>query len=540
MSSVSSIKDLRLVPTLAISDNTLMLPPSRYTNSSGESHWTIYVELVNLDDEPLKIIDEYYDGKSIPNAKALIYADFGKIKTKQGVGAVTRTNATIITVGKNIGKANQTNVFTQALKDAVSTYNNHIKDKDTTSIPINEDTISKKLFGEIKLIDLAKLNAKSNRGPKPKKPSQDQATESDNNNLPIIEGTSYPPMLLNKLAIVDLAPTEKIEVKKINFNNVETLFRSIKDPVTISKKYKQITFNEPIYLQPKLDGLRCVACLSDNSIKLYTRKLMDIQGHVHMKMQLLSIYKAFSIIKLIDGTEVDFTKMYLDGELYHHRLPLNEINSIVKNTNNTDETDDKLEFHIFDCFAPNMLSLTFKQRNEILSMLKPSSFINPTINKDLVKIVPTVQIKSDNALIYYTTMVIKHGYEGSVIKYGCGPYEYGYGNKRSKYNLKVKQRFDSEYKIVGFTKGTKGNNAGAIIWIMETENGDQFKATPKYEEGTEDVLGIRKKLYDELTANPDLFESEYKDKYATLEYEDISDKGIPQRVKFVGVREDLP
>jgi hypothetical protein len=75
---------------------------------------------------------------------------------------------------------------------------------------------------------------------------------------------------------------------------------------------------------------------------------------------------------------------------------------------------------------------------------------------------------------------------------------------------------------------------------METENGDTFKATPKYEEGTDDVLGIRKKLYDELIENPTLFETEYKDKYATLEYEDISDKGIPQRVKFIGVRDDLP
>jgi hypothetical protein len=539
MSSVSSIKDLRLVPTLSINDNTLILPPSKYTNASGESHWTIYVELVNSDDTPLKIIDEYYNGKPIQNAKALVYAEFGKIKTKQGVGAVTRTNPTIITVGKNIGKSNQTNVFTQALKDAVSTYNNHIKDKDTTSIPINEETIAKKLFGEIRPIDLAKLNAKSNRGPKPKKPTQDSSDDTESS-LPVIEGTSYLPMLLNKLAIVELASTEKIEVKEINFNNVETLFRSIKDPVTITKKYKQITFNEPIYLQPKLDGLRCVACFYENNIKLYTRKLMDIPGHVHMKMQLISMYKFYNIIKLSDGTEIDFTKVYLDGELYHHRLPLNEINSIVKNSNNSDETDDKLEFHVFDCFAPNMLSLTFKQRNEILSMLKPSTFINTNINKDLVKIVPTVQIKSDNALIYYTTMIIKHGYEGSVVKYGSGPYEYGYGNKRSKYNLKVKQRFDSEYKIVGFTKGTKGNNAGAIIWIMETENGDQFKATPKYEEGTEDILGIRKKLYDELTANPDIFETEYKDKYATLEYEDISDKGIPQRVKFVAVRDDLP
>jgi hypothetical protein len=536
MSSVSSIKDLRLVPSLLIKENVLILPPSKYTNASGESHWTIFIELLNLDDTPHKIKDEYYDGKNIPDVKALTYAEFGKIKTKQGIGAITRTDPTIITSGTNLGKSNQTNVFTQALKNAISAYNKHIKDKDTDSIAITEENITKKLFGEVKPIDLSKLNVKSNRGPKPKKTIQEQEIETST----IVEGTTYPPMLLNKLAIVELPINEKIEIKEINFNDLETLVRSIKHPVTILKKFKQIVYNEPIYLQPKLDGLRCVAFLKDNNICLYTRKLSTIPGHVHMKTQLMSMYKHYDKIKLSDDTEVEFNKVYLDGELYHHKIPLNEINSIVKNTNNSDETDDRLEFHIFDCFVPSMLTLTFKQRNELLNIIKPSLFINTLVNKDLVRIVPTVLLKSETALIYYTTMIIKHGYEGSVIKYGIGPYEYGYGNKRSKYNLKIKQRFDSEYKIVGFTKGTKGSNAGAIIWIMETENGDTFKATPKYEEGTDDVLGIRKKLYDELIENPTLFETEYKDKYATLEYEDISDKGIPQRVKFIGVRDDLP
>ena len=205
MSSVSSIKDLRLVPSLLIKENVLILPPSKYTNASGESHWTIFIELLNLDDTPHKIKDEYYDGKNIPDVKALTYAEFGKIKTKQGIGAITRTDPTVITSGTNLGKSNQTNVFTQALKNAISAYNKHIKDKDTDSIAITEENITKKLFGEVKPIDLSKLNVKSNRGPKPKKTIQEQEIETST----IVEGTTYPPMLLNKLAIVELPINEK-------------------------------------------------------------------------------------------------------------------------------------------------------------------------------------------------------------------------------------------------------------------------------------------------------------------------------------------
>lgn len=548
MSSVSSIKDLRLVPCFKLKDNIIILPPVKYTGSNNvELHWTMYIELLSLEDEPMKILDEYYNGKTIQNAKALTYTEFGRVKTKQGPGVISKTEPTIITTGLNIGNTNQTNVFTQALKNAISSYNKHIKDKKTDSIAITEENINNKLFGEVSPLDFSKTITKSNRGPKPKKDKKTSVlanvedSEEEVDDIPVIEGTYFPPMLLHKHSIVELPQTETVSVKEIDFSKMESLVKEVKNTITFLKLYKKIDFeNEYIYLQPKLDGLRCVALFSEGSITLYTRKLTIIPGHVHMKMQMLAMYRYYSNIKLENGEDIDFSKVYLDGELYHHKIPLNEINSIVKNTNNSNETDDRLEFHVFDCFIPSMINLTFKHRQEILRTINPSLFVNTGVNKQLIKIVPTIEIKTNIALCYYTTIIIKHGYEGCVVKYGEGPYEFGYGNKRSKYNLKIKQRFDSEYKIVGFTKGTKGSNAGAIIWIMETENGDQFKATPKYDEGTDDVLGIRKKLYDDLSKDPAKFEAEYKNKYATIEYEDISDKGIPQRVKFIGIREDLP
>ena len=547
MSSVSSIKDLRLVPCFKLKDNIIILPPVKYTGSNNvELHWTMYIELLTLDDHPLTILDEYYNGKIIDNAKALTYTEFGRVKTKQGPGVISKTEPTVITTGLNIGNINQTNVFTQGLKNAISSYNKHIKDKKTESIAITEENISNKLFGEVTPLDFTKTITKSNRGPKPKKDKKTSVLANVDDSeeevtIPVIEGTYFPPMLLHKHSIVELPQTENVSVKDIDFTKLETLVKDVKNTIKFLQIFKKIEFiNEHIYLQPKLDGLRCVALFTDNTITLYTRKLTIIPGHVHMKMQMMSMYRYYSSIKLENGEIIDFSKVYLDGELYHHKIPLNEINSIVKNTNNTNEIDDKLEFHIFDCFIPSMINLSFKYRQEILRNINPSLFASTGVNKQLIKIVPTIEIKNNNALAYYTTIIIKHGYEGCVVKYGEGPYEFGYGNKRSKYNLKIKQRFDSEYKIVGFTKGNKGSNAGAIIWIMETENGDTFKATPKYDEGTEDVLGIRKKLYEELTKDPAKFEAEYKGKYATIEYEDISDKGIPQRVKFIGIREDLP
>jgi len=80
--------------------------------------WTIFVQLdkytsKNVYESSLSGIQSYYWTESIENG--------------ENGGTVKKSKNTFITEGKNVGKANQTNVFTQALSECYSLYMNKIK-----------------------------------------------------------------------------------------------------------------------------------------------------------------------------------------------------------------------------------------------------------------------------------------------------------------------------------------------------------------------------------------------------------------------------
>lgn len=160
-----NISDYRLeLPGKLIYNDTIYAFPSIITNVTENSDdknkriWTVSValynslhdaekaELIKLSKEDngdkytseyptngLKIENKYFDGDKLPNIVAKIVTKSGKINGK------LMTNVVYIDKGKNIGKSNQTNVFTQALRDAYSKYNKqktqeeHIVSSDSTT-----------------------------------------------------------------------------------------------------------------------------------------------------------------------------------------------------------------------------------------------------------------------------------------------------------------------------------------------------------------------------------------------------------------------
>jgi ATP-dependent DNA ligase len=94
-------------------------------NSRGTiTYWRIIVRVAVVDGVSTKflpIIDDFFDSKKPLPAGAV---GWHKVMSKTGDdGKVRDTDPTIIKVGKNIGKANATNPFTQALRDALSKHN---------------------------------------------------------------------------------------------------------------------------------------------------------------------------------------------------------------------------------------------------------------------------------------------------------------------------------------------------------------------------------------------------------------------------------
>lgn len=153
---------------------------------------------------------------------------------------------------------------------------------------------------------------------------------------------------------------------------------------------------------------------------------------------------------------------------------------------------------------------------------------------DLV-FVPTLKVKSKAELftLYYAAIDLK--FEGLMARNAAGKYYTNTENKTSENRSidlqKLKPWYDEEFELVGFTSG-KGRNQNAIIWICKTPSGNEFNCDPK---GMS--IENRKKLYAELTNNPNKFDDEFRGLMITIQYEEKNIKtGIPQRAKALGLR----
>ena len=96
---------------------------------------------------------------------------------------------------------------------------------------------------------------------------------------------------------------------------------------------KPVDWSEKVYIQPKLDGIRCVIYVDDKeNIRCFSRTGKEFHNLEHIKLSLNEFF--------FDYANVD---VVLDGELYNHDLRDNfeKIISLVRKQKPTDS--DKLE-----------------------------------------------------------------------------------------------------------------------------------------------------------------------------------------------------
>lgn len=240
--------------------------------------------------------------------------------------------------------------------------------------------------------------------------------------------------------------------KKVDggYNEVLTAEKKFFEPMLAHElsKYEKLLFTVPTFIQPKLDGIRCI--LEDG--KLTTRNGKPIVACNHLAIPYYT----------------------LDGELYNHDLKndFNKIVSLVKKTKPTTEEEieaaEKVQYWVYD-FPP--IEKPFSLRLKALKYRFekggfPESF----------KLVPTYHVKNQEDIEKYHEQFLSEGYEGSILRLDLGNYE----NKRSKQLLKKKDFVDEEFKIVGAEEG-EGGRAGTIgFFIMKHDKEDKtFKSNVK-------------------------------------------------------------
>ena len=252
----------------------------------------------------------------------------------------------------------------------------------------------------------------------------------------------------------------------------------------------------PCYAQPKLDGIRCLARRTGNTVTLYSRKgkILDLVPHINKA--LLGI--------LNDG-------QCADGELYTHGWDFQKIVSAIKKTN---ENTPGIQYHIYDLPDMQDRSKTFVNRF--------NSFARGRIStaSDCLVSVETPLIRTEEALMSYEDQCHNEGYEGIMARNIQSEYLFGY---RSKDLLKVKRFLDEEYEIVDFTHGTS-IELECIVFVCKTKDNQTFSVRPV---GTHEE---RKAMYKNGTS--------YIGKMLTVKYQELSNDGVPRFPVGLHIRED--
>ena len=235
----------------------------------------------------------------------------------------------------------------------------------------------------------------------------------------------------------------------------------------------------PCYVQPKLDGIRCIA----TRYGLFSRKGKPITAVPHIADALEPIFK-------ITPAAV------FDGELYNHELKedFNTITSIVRKVKpSLDElakSRDLIEYHIYD--FPAALSDSFSNRFDALTTYVEAAYL--PLGLGPLRVVPTVHVGRLELLDHLYGEWLEQGYEGQIIRLNK-PYE----QKRSKSLLKRKEFQDAEYPIVAIEEGIGNWSGFAKRVVLRLPDGRTFSAGIKGDQMAARRLLFNAAIYTQAT-----------------------------------------
>jgi DNA ligase-1 len=219
---------------------------------------------------------------------------------------------------------------------------------------------------------------------------------------------------------------------------------------------KEINYrSETVFLQPKLDGVRCVITKEG----CYTRTGNQWMNVAHIELALEEFFKKNPDV-------------ILDGELYNHNLRDNfeKIISLVRKKKPTDkdreEAAELVEFHVYDYISDDLYTTRYYKLRDWFWYY--SEYYNNSI-----KVTDNIVIRNHEEALEFHEENLMLGYEGSILRLNGG-----YEQKRS-YNLqKFKDFHDKEATIIGFLEG-KGKRLGTLgKFIMRDDEGIEFGCPP--------------------------------------------------------------
>ena len=300
-----------------------------------------------------------------------------------------------------------------------------------------------------------------------------------------------------------------------------------------SKKKKVITF--PCFVQPKLDGLRCVS---------YATRSADGGNDAGPVVALQSRTGAFftglpHIAAALRPYLSQHPSVVIDGELYTDQMPFEELAGLIKKKKITDsdvERLKKVKYHVYDIYDRAQSNMPYSERLGVLAaavrrcgcvandtfsagvaaggrMLRSAATTTEEAVTDAAAVVVLVRTEKVAALSDFRRLFsefVEAGYEGIMLRNAVGVYR---ANYRSNDLQKYKEFMEDEYRIIDFKEG-EGRDLGAVIWVCETADGKEFTARPR---GT---MEQRREWFNDGDS--------YIGKNLTVVYQELTEDGKPR------------
>jgi len=302
-----------------------------------------------------------------------------------------------------------------------------------------------------------------------------------------------------------------------------------------SKKKKVITF--PCFVQPKLDGLRCVSYATRipggndaaTTVALQSRTGAFFTGLPHIAAALRPYLS-------------QHPSVVIDGELYTDQMPFEELAGLIKKKKITDSDKarlTKVKYHVYDIYDRKNENMPYSERLGVLAaaVRRCGCVANDTVTASTASMAAArvlrsaaVAVAADAAAEAAAVVVlvrtekvaalsdfrrlfsefVEAGYEGIMLRNAAGVYR---ANYRSNDLQKYKEFMEDEYRIIDFKEGD-GRDAGAVIWVCETADGKEFTVRPR---GT---MEQRREWFNDG--------AKYISKNLTVVYQELTEDGKPR------------
>lgn len=292
-------------------------------------------------------------------------------------------------------------------------------------------------------------------------------------------------------ALLELESEYKSKLTEGYFETIEECETEVVILPMLAKSYDdekhKIDWTKDVFIQPKLDGMRCLAHIKANGdVTLVSRDGKNISNMEHIMDDLSTIKQ----------------DVILDGELYAHGLSFQDNMRLIKKYR--PKETEQIKFHVYDLVSKDPFRL-----RKVRKYIKDLNTCNE---------VSTYDISNEESLKQWHSNNITEGYEGSIIRWGNEGYKV---NGRSSNLLKYKDFSDMDCKIINITPNEVNSLHGTPHFQL---NGKYFKAGVKMSHEDREELLINK--------------SNYIGKIANIRYFELTDDNIPRFPVMIGIHED--